>query len=198
MSDPAKPQAPAAAGARPDASPPDAPMQRSEADAERGNTTRRAASDTSVLVKRLLAGVALTGLTELSLGRRLYFAWEGLRRAVKWVEKSGAQKPAESQQQPAARPPPSIPTPQEAVEEVVQEVLDWSQRTVERHKPAFERARQRMREQLKEPRIGAALIGGTVLGAVASMGILPVAAGAGTAYLVHRKLSSKNPSDRRR
>src|SRR5690606_38551266 len=117
----------------------------------------------------LLAGAALAGLTELSLGRRLYFAWEGLRRAAKWMEKSRAQKPAATEQQSAVRPPPSIPSPQEAVEDVVQEVLSWSQRTVERHKPTLERARNRMRDKLKEPRIGAAVIGGTVLRAVASV-----------------------------
>jgi hypothetical protein len=147
-----------------------------------------------VLVKRLLAGAALTGLTELAAGRRLYFAWEGLRRALSWVEGSGAKKPSAPQQQP----PASIPSPEEAVEEVVQEVLDWSQRTAKRHKPTFERASKRMRDQLKEPRIGAAVIGGTVLGVVASVGILPAALGAGTAYFVHRRVRSRNRSARRR
>lgn len=202
MRDHANSQAPAAAGATPDAPPPDAPppgaaVQPSGTGAERGTAPGRARSRTSVMLKRFVAGAALTGLTELSLGRRLYFAWEGLRRAVKWVEKPEAQKPGTNEQQAAARPPPSIPSPQEAVEAVVQEVMDWGQRTVERHKPMVKRAGNNVREQLKEPSIGAAVIGGTVLGAVASVGILPAAVGAGTAYLVYRKMSSRSPSHRR-
>ncbi len=160
--------------------------------AEHGSASQQAGADRSVLVKRVLAGAALTGLTELALGRRIYFAWEALRRVVKWLNESGATKQSATEQQPTARPSPDFPTPQEAMEEVVQEVLDRSQRAARRHKPTIERAGKRARERLKEPGIGAALIGGATLGVVASVGFLPAALGAGTAYLVHRELSSSN------
>lgn len=202
MSDPTESQAPDAPRASGEASPPDASRQQSRGG--RGNVARQTRSD-RVLLKRILAGVALTGVTELALGRRLYFAWEGLRRAMKWLEEPGTQAATEQQRTARpSRPPPDLPTAQEAIEEVVQEVIDWGQRTVERHKPTLGRARQRMRERLEQPSIGAAAIAGATLGAVASVGLLPAAVGAGTAYLVHRKLrsmssstSSRRPAPRR-
>lgn len=200
MHDPAESQAPVSPSASSDPASRDAQMQQRDRVAERGNSPRpgrRAGSGTSVLVRRIVAGAALTGLTELALGRRLYFAWEALRRAAKWMEETGPPKQPATEQKPQQPTAPSIPSPQEAMEEVVQEVIDWSQRTVERSKPTFQRARKRIREQLKEPHIGAAMIGGAALGAVASVGVIPAVAGAGTAYLLHRKLSSKHSSRRR-
>lgn len=193
MPDPTEPHTPPP-GAGSDAARGDTTALAASPVAERGIASRRARSRTQVMARRLLAGVALTGLTELALGRRLYFAWEALQRAVRWLHESETPQQSGNPQQPMARPPPAIPTPQEAMEEVVQGVLDWTQRTVERHKPAIVRASKRVRQRLKEPRIGGAAIGGATLGAVASVGLLPAAVGAGTAYLVHRKLRSKHPS----
>ena len=192
MRDPSEPKPPGATGASPDASRPDAPMQPVDPGAERGNASEQAAADSSVLVKRALAGAALTGLTELALGRRLYFAWEALRRAVKWLNESKVPRDSATEQQPTAPRSPGLPSAQEVIEEVVEEVMDRGQRAARRHKPMIERAGKRARERLKEPGIGAALIGGAALGVVASVGFLPAAFGAGTAYLVHRKLSSSN------
>lgn len=144
-----------------------------------------------MLVKRALAGDCRAGLTELALGRRLYYAWEVLRHGAKWLGKPepGAQPVGEPQ--PGARPSPEFPTPQQAMEDVIQDALEVGKRAFERHRPMIDRARARTLERLKEPRIGAAVIAGATLGAVASLGVLPTVLGASAAYMAHRKQASK-------
>lgn len=133
------------------------------------------------LFKRAVAEAAVAAAAELALGKRLFIAYEAMRRL------SNARPRTETEQQ-------RLPTPEQAVEDIVQDVIERGRQVMERHKPVIDRARARTRARLEQPSIGAAVVGGAVLGAVSAIGVLPAAIGAGTAYLLHRKLH-KAPGD---
>lgn len=128
----------------------------------------------------MIAGAALAAASELALGRRMYYAYEAMRRGLKWLDESERANNGK-------RDEAELPTAQQAVEELVDEAY-------ERGRVAYERVRERVREGLKDPKIGAAAIGGATLGVVALFGALPALIGAGTAYAVHRRLSTQVPT----
>lgn len=133
------------------------------------------------LLKKAVAGAAISAATEL-VGKRLYIAYEAMRRLSSTGQREG---------EPHGLPP----TPEQALEDVVEDLVDRGKQAFDRgkqafdrHRPMLERARARARSRLAEPRIGAAVVGGSVVGAISALGVLPLTIGAGTAYLVYRRL----------
>lgn len=133
------------------------------------------------LLKKAIAGAAVAAATELAFGRRLYLAYEAIRRLS-----SAGQRPVDH----------PLPPAEQAVEGAVDDIIERSAHAIERHRPAIERARARTRARLEQPGVAAVVAGGAVLGAISALGMLPVAMGAGTAYLVHRRLVRKGQAGR--
>jgi hypothetical protein len=146
-----------------------------------GRPTNRVDSPSMQLLKKAVAGAAVAAATEL-FGKRLYLAYEAMRR----LSSAGPREDEEH------RPPP---TPEQVVEDAVGDLIDRSKQAIERHRPVLERARARTRARLGQPRIAAAVVGGSVLGAVSVLGVLPFTIGAGTAYLVYRRFQREDRRD---
>lgn len=127
-----------------------------------------------ILIKRALAAVAVACVGELAMGRRALVAYEAVRRAARWA--NGEDTRASGEQ---------VPSPQQAMEEALDDMLERSRRALALTKPKLEEMRRRTRDGLSEPTIGALVTGGAAVAVVAAIGVVPLAIGAGTACLFH-------------
>jgi hypothetical protein len=148
-------------------------------------SANRTGTQSMLVLKKAIAQVTVAVATQL-VGHRLYLVYEAMRRyeAMRMPPGTG---PREG---PEHRLPP---TPEQIVEGVMEDLIGRSKQAFERHRPMLERVRARTRSRLEQPGIGAAVVGGSVLGAVSALGVLPFALGAGTAYLVYRRLQPEDP-----
>jgi hypothetical protein len=131
------------------------------------------------LLRKAITHAAVAAATQL-VGQRLYIVYEAMRRYEAMRAPPSADRRDDDRRLP--------PTPEEAVAGVVENLLDRSQQAFERHRPMLERVRARTRARLQQPGIAAVVVGGSVIGAVSALGVLPLALGAGTAYVVYRRL----------
>jgi hypothetical protein len=133
----------------------------------------RAGSPGARLLKKAIAGAAVAAATEL-FGARAYIAYEAFRRLS-----SPGQRTDEESGLPA--------NPEQMVEAAVGGAIEHGKRVFVRHRPVLDRARAWTRGVLREPRLRGAVVGGSVVGAATALGALPLAIGAGAAYLAYRK-----------
>jgi hypothetical protein len=136
-------------------------------------------------LKKALAQAAVAVATQL-VGQRLYLVYEAMRR----YEAMRTPPSAGQREDPEHRLPP---TAEQVVEGVVEDLLGRSKQAFERHRPMLERVRARTRARLEQPGVAAVVVGGSVLGAISALGVLPIALGAGTAYGVYRRLQPEDP-----
>ncbi len=148
-------------------------------------SANRGGSPSMQLVTKAIAQAAVAVATQL-VGKHLYAVYEAMRRY------EAVRRPSSAGPQDGEHRMP--PTPEQVVEQVIGGVIERGKQAIAQHRPALERARARTRARLEQPGIGAAVVGGSVVGAVSALGVLPFALGAGTAYLVYRRLQ---PQDRR-
>ena len=133
----------------------------------------RAGSPGARLLKKAIAGAAVAAATEL-FGARAYIAYEALRRLA-----GAGARPGEESRLP--------PDPEQMVEAAVGGAIERGKRAFVRHRPVLDRARAWTRASLRATRMRSAVVGGSVVGAATALGALPLAIGAGAAYLAYRK-----------
>lgn len=150
-------------------------------------SANRTGSQSALLWSKAITQAAIAVATQL-VGQRLYLVYEAMRR----YEAMRAPPGADPREDEGHRLPP---TPEQAVAGMVENLIGRGQRAFERHRPMLERVRARTRARLQQPGVAAVVAGGSVLGAVSALGVLPFALGAGTAYLVYRRLQSEGPRD---
>jgi hypothetical protein len=132
------------------------------------------------LIKRALAGAVVAVAAELTHMRRLLFVYEGVRHTLKWA--------FESETTPGApRPDTKLPATRNAVEEVIDELIERGHAAAKYARPIYERARKKLRI----PIVGAVATAGATLLMISAVGLAPAALGAGTAYIVHRRARMK-------
>lgn len=133
----------------------------------------RAGSPSARLLKKVIAGAAVAAATEL-FGARAYIAYEAFRR----LSSAGERSDEES----------GLPAnPEQMVEAAVGGAIERGKRAFVRHRPVLDRARAWTRAYLREPRMRSAVVGGSVVGAATALGALPLAIGAGAAFLAYRR-----------
>lgn len=137
-------------------------------------------SQSGLLLKKAITQAAVAVATQL-VGQRLYIVYEAMRRyEAMRTPPSAGQREDDDHRLP--------PTPEQAVAGVVEDLIGRSKQVFERHRPMLERVHARARARLHQPSVAAVVAGGSVLGAASALGVLPFALGAGTAYLVYRRL----------
>lgn len=146
-------------------------------------SANRTGSQRMLLLKKAIAHATVAVATQL-VGQRLYLVYEAVRR-YEAMRPSAGPRGDEDHRLP--------PTPEQVVEGVVEDLIDRSKQALERHRPMLERVRARTRARLAQPGVAAVVVGGSVLGAVSALGVLPFALGVGTAYVVYRRLQPEDP-----
>ncbi|HEX8113121.1 MAG TPA: hypothetical protein VF516_35565 [Kofleriaceae bacterium] len=141
----------------------------------------------SMLLSKAIAEAAVAVATQL-VGQRLYAAYDAMRRYEAMRRRPSAGPGEDEERLP--------PTPEQVVERLVEEVIERSKQAFERHRPVLARARARTRVGLQQPAIAAVVVGGSVVGAVSALGVVPFALGAGAAYLVYRRLQPEDGAAR--
>jgi hypothetical protein len=143
-------------------------------------SANRTGSQSRLLLSKAITQAAVAVATQL-VGQRLYIVYEAMRRyeAMRTPPSAGRRDDDD----------PRLPaTPEQAVAGVVEDLIGRSKQAFERHRPMLERVHARARARLHQPGVAAVVVGGSVLGAASALGVLPFALGAGTAYLVYRRL----------
>jgi hypothetical protein len=140
----------------------------------------RTSNQSMLVLKKAIAQVTVAVATQL-VGHRLYLVYEAMRRyEAMRTPPSAGQREDDDPRLPA--------TPEQAVAGVVEDLIGRSKQAFERHRPMLERVHARARARLHQPGVAAVVVGGSVIGAASALGVLPFALGAGTAYLVYRRL----------